>query len=89
MTNSIQENSEKTIRVRYFAALREQASRSEEIFKTQAETLAQLYSELMPRHGFSLKIDSLKFAVNNNFEANDYKISTGDEIVFIPPVAGG
>jgi molybdopterin-guanine dinucleotide biosynthesis protein A len=78
-----------SVRVRYYALFREQAGRSEETLETNAATPAQLYRELQGRYSFKLASHQLKVAVNEEFAAWDAKLSNGDAVVFIPPVAGG
>ncbi len=34
-------------------------------------------------------LKSTLFAVNSEYEEGDFKLSDGDEVVFIPPVSGG
>jgi len=75
--------------VQYFALLREQAGRSEEILATRAATPADLFTELQSRYGFSLGRDQLKVAVNGEFSEWGHRLAAGDSVVFIPPVAGG
>lgn len=79
----------KTVRVQYYALLREQAGRSEETLDTAATTPAELYSELQARHPFSLARDQLKVAINTDFSEWNAPLANGDTVVFIPPVAGG
>jgi molybdopterin-guanine dinucleotide biosynthesis protein A len=79
----------KTVSVLYFAKLRESRGLDEEKVATLACTPAGLYEELRFRHRLPLQIDSLRAARNGDFCAWDELISDGDEIVFIPPVAGG
>jgi molybdenum cofactor guanylyltransferase len=75
--------------VQYFALMREQAGRSEETLETLAATPADLYSELTARYGFTLSREQLKVAVNSEFSDWSHRLSAGDAVVFIPPVAGG
>ena len=77
------------INIRYFAALREQAGTPGEELETAAETAAELYEQLRQKHGFSLRADQVKVAVNEEYRPLDYALSAGDEVVFIPPVSGG
>jgi molybdopterin-guanine dinucleotide biosynthesis protein A len=77
------------IRVQYFALFREQAGRSEEAIRTNATTPAALYRELQSQHPFKLAQSQLKVAINNEFAAWDRPLTSGDTLVFIPPVAGG
>ena len=77
------------VRLRYYAVLREQAGCGEEAVETAAVDIAGLYDELARRHGFSLGRDRLKVAVNAEFTGWSQPLAEGDEVVFIPPVAGG
>jgi molybdopterin-guanine dinucleotide biosynthesis protein A len=79
----------KTVRVQYYAILREQAGRSEETLDTSALTPAQLYAELQQRHPFQLAPGQLKVALNSEFSDWQTPLKHGDTVVFIPPVAGG
>lgn len=78
-----------SIRVQYFALLREQAGRGEETVTTNATTPADLYDELRARHGFKLDKQQLKVAINADFQDWRTALASGDSVVFIPPVAGG
>jgi molybdenum cofactor guanylyltransferase len=79
----------KTIRVQYYAILREQAGRSDETLDTSAGTPAELYAELSRRHPFQLGPAQLKVALNSEFSDWQTPLKHGDTVVFIPPVAGG
>ena len=73
--------------VRYFALFRERAGCDGERIATGAATVADLYTELQPRLG--LPPDMVRAAVNGDFVENDRTLREGDEVVFVPPVAGG
>ena len=60
-----------------------------ETVETAATTPATLYAELAARHGFRLPASQLRVAVNAAFSDWDRPLRDGDEVVFIPPVAGG
>jgi molybdopterin converting factor subunit 1 len=77
------------VNLRYYALLREQAGRQSETVDTSAETPEALYAELAARHGFRLASSQLRVAVNAAFSGWDERLKDGDEVVFIPPVAGG
>jgi molybdopterin-guanine dinucleotide biosynthesis protein A len=79
----------KVVKVLYFAKLREERKLDEEAVETLACTTAGLYDELSFRHRFSLKLDALRCARNGDFCEWSTRIQADDEIVFIPPVAGG
>jgi len=79
----------KTIRVYYYALLREERGLSEEFFKTTALTAEELYQELSEKHKFKLAPDMVKVAINNEFAQWQDELKDNDSIIFIPPVAGG
>src|SRR5512138_65088 len=78
-----------SLRVQYFAVLREQAGRSEEVIDSRARDPVELYAELQQRHRFALSPAQLKVAINSEFSDWRTRLKHGDTIVFIPPVAGG
>jgi molybdopterin converting factor subunit 1 len=77
------------LKIQYFALMREQAGRSEEMLETAAATAAELFAELQARYGFTLSREQLKVAVNSEFSEWSRPLRAGDAVVFIPPVAGG
>lgn len=81
--------SPKTVKILYFAKLREARGLDEESTETLACTAAGLYEEIAFRHRFPFEIDALRCARNGDFCDWSTRIHQDDEIVFIPPVAGG
>ncbi len=79
----------KTITVRYFAQLRELAKCEVETITTESVTSSGLYEELKSRHAFPHKQKQLMLAINDDFSDWATPLKAGDEVVFIPPVAGG
>ena len=77
------------IRVQYYALLREQAGRSDEILSTRARTPRELYAELAARYPFTLPAEMLRVAINAEFGDWSQPLNPDDAVVFIPPVAGG
>jgi molybdopterin converting factor subunit 1 len=77
------------LHLRYYALLREEAGMQSETVDTAAPTPASLYTELAARHGFRLPASQLRVAVNASFSDWEHALKDGDEVVFIPPVAGG
>jgi molybdopterin converting factor subunit 1 len=77
------------ITARYFAAFRERAGRDTERLSTTARTAAELYGELAHRHGFADSMTRCKVAINDELADWDVALTTGDEVLFFPPVAGG
>ena len=78
----------KTIRIEYFAALREHTGIDREDVNTAARNVDELYAELHSRHDFPA-VGRLKVAVNDEFSDWQTDLADGDSVVFIPPVAGG
>ena len=77
------------LKVRYFAPLREQAGVTDEVLDDAPADPAALYDRLRLRHGFLLDLAELRVAVNGCFSDMNVQLVAGDEVVFIPPVAGG
>ncbi|MBC7659525.1 MAG: MoaD/ThiS family protein [Chitinophagaceae bacterium] len=75
--------------VRYFAGLKEKAGVPSETVETNAVTPSELYAELKSRYDFPLAEDLLKVSVNREYQPFSWRLSDGDEVVFIPPVSGG
>lgn len=78
-----------TVTVLYFASLAEQAGIDEEILTTSHYYLNDIYSYLLDKYDFNLTQDELAVAVNHQITNWQTKVSNGDIIAFIPPVAGG
>lgn len=77
------------VTIQYFAALREQRGLRQESVTTTASTAEELYLELQKTSGLSLDPKIVRAAVNDTLGSLDQAISSGDKVVFIPPVAGG
>jgi len=82
-------NPPRTITVKFFAILREQAGCREVTVETAAATPAMLYQELMAVYGLTVPLTILSFAINGRYVPGDTVLNAGDQVVFIPPVAGG
>jgi molybdenum cofactor guanylyltransferase len=77
------------LHVQYFAVLRDQTGRSAETVASAARTPRELYVELRNRYQFALAPEQLRVAVNDDFADWNHPLASGDNIVFLPPVAGG
>ena len=77
------------ITVGYFALLREERGLESEELEVPAQTARELYLFLKNKHSFSLRMELLRAAVNQEYMPWDCQLKDGDEVVFIPPVAGG
>ncbi|MBX3152258.1 MoaD/ThiS family protein [Candidatus Obscuribacterales bacterium] len=79
----------KTVYIKYFALLRDERGLASENISTEAATLAELYNEIRSRHDFSLPVERMSVAVNDDFAEWHNRVNDKDVIVFVPPVAGG
>ena len=78
-----------TVKVLYFASLRDAAGVAEEVVPSGAVDAAALYAELQARHGFTLPRDRLRVAIDGAFAQWNDALREGSEVAFIPPVSGG
>jgi len=78
-----------TVRIRYFARLKQEAGTSTETVETNAATVANLWTERASAHGFTLEAGLVRAAQNDEFCPWEAPLVPGTEVVFMPPVAGG
>jgi molybdopterin synthase sulfur carrier subunit len=82
-----------SIRILYFAALREALGQAEEVLELSAPlTLGQLRQTLADRPGDWAVLGTmknLKAAVNQAMAGPGTPLKDGDEVAFFPPVTGG
>ena len=79
----------KTVKIIYYAILKEACGCPEEDLQTHAGTTAELYAEIQQRHGLSLDRANLRVAVNAELVSWDASLHDQDEVVFLPPAGGG
>jgi molybdopterin synthase catalytic subunit len=79
------------VRVRLFAILRERAGwRERDIELADGATIADAWQQLVQANpALAPSRDSLRFALNRAYAAPTDALAEGDELVLIPPVAGG
>jgi len=53
------------------------------------QKIKDLKRDLQARYPAFEKLQSLKFAVNEDYQDDSYELSATDEVVIIPPVSGG
>ncbi len=79
-----------SVTVFYFAQFREEAGMSRESIPVPGDhTAGSLFDEIAPRYGFSLGKTAVRPAINGAYAQWSDPVKPGDELVFIPPVAGG
>ena len=79
----------KALRMRYYAAFREAAGRSEEELASAAVTASELYQEVAALHGFSFDRSVLRVVLNDTIVPWTAEVKDGDTVVFLAPFAGG
>ena len=79
------------VRLLYFAVLRDITGKSEEIIELPDGTRAQeIWNNLRSRHDQLAGYEKPPMtAVNESYVPADQLLRDGDEVAFIPPVAGG
>jgi sulfur-carrier protein len=83
-----------TVRVLYFAWLRERVSAAEELVQLApgVTTVGDLIASLRarsPGHDAALATPTVRCAVNQDFAGPETTVRPGDEVAFFPPVTGG
>ena len=80
---------EKTITLSYFAQLRELTGTASESHTTSSVTPAGVFEEMRAKYQIPLKRKGMMVAINGDFTDWSHPLAEGEELVFIPPVAGG
>jgi molybdopterin converting factor subunit 1 len=80
-----------TVRLRFFASLRERLKASEaEHALADGATVADLWAVLCrERPDLEPLSGSISFAVNREYVQREHVLRDGDEVALIPPVSGG
>lgn len=79
------------IHIRYFASIREVVGQSEETLDVpEGGSVAAVRAELLARYpGLQAIMTRCISAVNRKYVDAETMLHDGDELVFIPPMAGG
>ena len=83
-----------TVRVLFFASLRDEVGTGELEVSLQAKTglaefIARLGEHLPAGALAALEAENVRIAVNQDLITGDRPIQPGDEVAFLPPVTGG
>lgn len=79
----------KKIHIHYYALLREQRGCGDEIIITESADAGELYDSLMLKYRFTIGRDLVRPAINQTLCDWSTLLIDGDDLVLIPPVAGG
>ncbi len=82
-------NTSKNITILFFGKLKETWKTSELKQTTQADTIEELYVELLKECDEEPHKASIKAAINDEFVSWDSAINDNDTIAFLPPASGG
>lgn len=76
------------VTVRYFASLREQMGRAEDVLSVEGDvlTVAELWRGYISSQPMG---QNILIAVNMEYANVDVQVHDGDEVAFFPPVTGG
>lgn len=89
MTDAVQ----KTLKVRYFASIREAVGQGSETVQTTAATLGALRDELIARGApwsdCLARGRAVRMALDQTMSGEDVALPSGAEVAFFPPVTGG
>ena len=77
------------IRLIAFGIAKEIMSGKQHELELDVNTIEDLKSKLCHQFPEFIKLNSLAFAVGEEYRENSYQLKDNDEIVIIPPVAGG
>jgi len=76
-----------TIKVLYFASLKELLGRSEELVNHEGlNTVEDVWKLVSAGHDVSQQV---LYSINQEYASADSLIKAGDEVAFFPPVTGG
>jgi molybdopterin converting factor subunit 1 len=80
-----------TVRLLFFASLRERLRRSEATLELLAgATVDNLWQALCREHPqLTVLAGSIRFAVNHEYVDGSHRLAENDEVALIPPVSGG
>jgi molybdopterin synthase sulfur carrier subunit len=76
------------VRLRFFAALREQLGAGETRALPDGTTVGALWRALVDERP-ALGRMRVRFAVNEEYVAPSHRLADDDEVAFFPPVSGG
>jgi len=77
------------IRLRLFAALREQAGWAERDWPGDPAAGPLTPRTIWMALGLEGSLDSVRVAINQQFASADTPLQPGDELAFLPPISGG
>ncbi|MEZ5163421.1 MAG: MoaD/ThiS family protein [Fimbriimonadaceae bacterium] len=77
------------VKITYFAALKQQACKSNEELEIAPMCVRELYNQLATRYDFNIAPRFILYSINSEFVDESTVLNEDDHVVFIPPVSGG
>jgi len=77
-----------TLTIKYFGMTAEASGKTEESFRSNYSSIAELQKDIINKYPKLEKI-SFKIAANQTIVNDDYLLSENEEIALLPPFAGG
>ena len=77
------------IQLQYFSFFGDLCGKNSETLNTNAKTAKDLYREIEKLYKFEKDPKNFRVAINDEFVDWDQVLQENDNVVFIPPVAGG
>ncbi|MGL1900581.1 MAG: MoaD/ThiS family protein [Fibrobacterales bacterium] len=78
-----------TVTLNYFALLKNATNKTEETLSGNFATTTELFEHIKEQYSFEYPLNMFRVALNDDFVEHGTTLTTGDKIVFIPPVCGG
>ncbi|MGL1933452.1 MAG: MoaD/ThiS family protein [Fibrobacterales bacterium] len=78
-----------TVSINYFALLKNATNKTDETLSGGFVNTTELFEFIKEKYSFEFPLDMFRVALNDDFVEHGTTITTGDKIVFIPPVCGG
>lgn len=78
-----------TVRILYFASLRERAGRAEEALELPAPLSVRELARRLEAERAGLRLAGALCAVNEAYAEPERQLQDGDTVAFFPPVSGG
>ena len=76
------------VSVKYFASLREVIGEANSVVNIEENvSVSDLWQSILNEKG--VEFDNVMMAVNMEYVKPEYRLNSGDEVAFFPPVTGG
>lgn len=77
------------VTIHYYGLLADQRGLMTEKVMTAVVDALELYQNLSKQYHFSVPVDCLRVAINDELVSWHTTLKNGDDVVFMPPMSGG